>query len=77
MLSDFVGSYNLHNARQTAVDKNPDGKNLKYEDLQEIRTLIAKYDAEFVANTLMAQAMSKASDDPAQEDVEKESAATT
>jgi hypothetical protein len=77
MLSDFVGSYNLHNARQTAVDKNPDGKNLRYEDLQEIRTLIAKYDAEFVANTLMAQAMSKASDDPAQEDAEKENAATT
>ena len=58
-LSDFLGKYNLHNARQSAIEKNPDGKNLRYEDLQEIRTLIAKYDAEFVANTLMAQAMTK------------------
>lgn len=62
MLSDFIGSYNLHNARQSAIDKDPDGKNLRYEDLQEVRKLIAKYDAEFVANTLMAQAMSKRSD---------------
>jgi hypothetical protein len=59
MLSEFVGSYNLHNARQSAVDKQPDGKNLRYEDLQVIIGLIEKYDAKFVADTLMAQAMSK------------------
>lgn len=63
VLSDFLGKYNLQNARRSSVNKNPDGKNLHYEDLQEIRALIAKYDAEFVANTLMAQAMAKASDD--------------
>jgi hypothetical protein len=59
MLSEFIGSYNLHNARQSAVDKQTDGKNLRYEDLQVIIGLIEKYDAKFVADTLMAQAMSK------------------
>jgi hypothetical protein len=59
MLSQFVGSYNLRNARLSAVGKHPDGPNLSYTDLQEIIGLIEKYGAEFVANTLMAQAMSK------------------
>ena len=59
MLSEFVGSYNLHNARQSAAKKQPDGKNLRYDDLQVIIGLIEKYDAKFVADTLMAQAMSK------------------
>lgn len=67
MLSDFIGSYNLRNARQSAIDKTPDGKNLRYKDLQEVRKLIAKYDAEFVANTLMAQAMSKRGDSDSNE----------
>jgi hypothetical protein len=59
MLSDFVGSYNLRNARRSAIDKYPDGPNLSYDDLQVIIGLVDKYDATFVANTLMAQAMSK------------------
>lgn len=65
MLSAFVGSYNLRNARQTAVGKKPDGPNLAYEDLLEIERLIEKYGAEFIVNTLLAQAMSKRSEDEA------------
>lgn len=59
MLSEFVGSYNLRNARQSAIGKHPDGPNLSYDDLQVVIGLIEKRGAEFVANTLMAQAMSK------------------
>ena len=62
MLSEFIGSYNLRNARLMAIDKAPEGSNLSYEDLQEIIPLIDKYGSEFVANTLMAQAMSKRPD---------------
>ena len=64
MLSAFVASYNLRNARLSANGKRPEGQNLSYEDLQVITGLIERYGAEFVANTLMAQAMSKRTDDP-------------
>ena len=70
MLSAFVGSYNLSNARHTAVGKPPDGPNLNYEDLQVIIGLINNRGAEFVANTLMAQAMSKRDQDAEPEDAE-------
>ncbi len=63
MLSEFISSYNLRNARLKANDKTPEGANLLYEDLQEIILLIEKYGAEFVTNTLMAQAMSKRSEE--------------
>ena len=60
MLSKFVGDYNLRNARLSARDgKQPDGKNLRYDDLKEIIELIDDYGAPLVANTLMAQAMAK------------------
>lgn len=72
MLSEFVGSYNLRNARQTATGKHPDGPNLSYDDLQVVVGLIEKRGAEFVANTLMAQAMSKRE----QEDADNEDTAT-
>lgn len=63
MLSEFISSYNLRNARLKAIDKAPEGTNLSYEDLQEVILLIEKHGAEFVANTLMAQAMSKRPDE--------------
>jgi hypothetical protein len=59
MLSAFVGSYNLRNARHAAFHKRPDGQNLSYDDLQEVVSLIERFGAGFIANTLMAQAMSK------------------
>lgn len=74
MLSEFVGSYNLRNARLTNKGKSPDGRNLSYEHLKEIRELIGTYGPVFVANTLMAQAMSK---NPASEDVGEEAVADT
>jgi hypothetical protein len=63
MLSEFVGSYNLRNARLSAVGKPPEGPNLNYQDLQTIIGLIQKHGAKFIANTLMAQAMSKRPED--------------
>ena len=59
MLSKFVSDYNLANARMSAAGKKQDGPNLSYEDVQHIDGLIRKHGAEFVANTLLAQAMSK------------------
>lgn len=64
MLSGFVGDYNLSNARRSAVGKHPDGPNLTYEDVQHVADLIETHGAEFVANTLLAQAMSKRPDEP-------------
>lgn len=77
MLSAFVGSYNLRNARLSADGKKREGANLSYDDLQEIIGLIEHYGAEFVANTLMAQAMSKRSDDPADEGSDSDDASDT
>ena len=63
-LSAFIGEHNFRNERIRAKrDENP-GPNLSYEDLQVIIGLIDKYDATFVANTLMAQAMSKREEEP-------------
>jgi len=59
MMSEFISSYNLRNARLCAVGNPTEGQNLSYEDLQVIIQLIEKHGAEFIANTLMAQAMSK------------------
>ena len=72
MLSAFVGDYNLSNARRSAAGKHPDGPNLSYEDVQHVGGLIGTYGAEFVANTLLAQAMSKRDEEP---DPETEDAA--
>ena len=58
-MSEFISSYNLRNARLRAVGNPTEGQNLSYEDLQVIIQLIEKHGAEFIANTLMAQAMSK------------------
>jgi hypothetical protein len=59
MLSEFISSYNLRNARLSSVGKDSEGQNLLYNDLQVIIQVIEKHGAEFVANTLLAQAMSK------------------
>lgn len=59
MMSEFISSYNLKNARLSSLKKEAQGQNLAYEDLQVIIQLIEKHGAEFIANTLMAQAMSK------------------
>ena len=63
MLSGFVGDYNLSNARRSAVGKKPDGPNLSYDDVQHVAGLIETHGSEFVANTLLAQAMSKRPDE--------------
>lgn len=64
MLSAFVSDYNMGNARMSAVGKKPQGPNLSYEDVQHVAGLIDKHGAEFVANTLLAQAMSKRPGEP-------------
>ena len=59
MLSGFVGRHNLQNAWRASYGQDAESANLVYEDLQVISHLIETYGAEFVANTLLAQAMSK------------------
>jgi hypothetical protein len=58
-LSSFIGEHNFRNERIRAKRNENPGPNLSYDDLQVIIGLVEKYDATFVANTLMAQAMSK------------------
>lgn len=68
MLSEFVGQHNLRNARlhtTEASDRRPEWPSLSYEHLQVIFRLIDQHGPEFVANTLLAQAMSV---DPKQTD---------
>jgi len=74
MLSAFIGSYNLRNARLSSKDKDAEGKNLSYEDLQVVIRLIDTHGAEFVANTLMAQAMSKREEENSEDAVSAPSA---
>lgn len=64
MLSAFIGSYNLHHHRNRAAKKRVEGPVLSYDDLQVIIDLIQEHGADFVANTLLAQAMSKRPDEP-------------
>ena len=59
MLSGFVGRHNLQNAWRASYGQDSESANLVYDDLQAINRLVETYGAEFVANTLLAQAMSK------------------